>query len=151
MLLRPTLPTVDPLDDLRRSITQHGWAVRCVIDENPALCLAYTIGLTRHDHPEMVITGLPRDVGAAFLNLAGKIIVEDGGRFPAGTDTTALADGRPLPVIEVIDKSDLTAVEALYGDVPAVQVIWTDSAGNLPWEEDYANPPGTQPLLGSRP
>jgi hypothetical protein len=56
-----------------------------------------------------------------------------------------------MPVIEVVDISDLTAVVDLYGDVPALQVVWTDSRGHLPWEDGYANPPGSQSLLGRRP
>ena len=54
-----------------------------------------------------------------------------------------------MPVIEVVEKSDLTALDVLYGDVPAIQVVWTDSGGHLPWEPGYANPRGSQPLLGS--
>ena len=46
--------------------------------------------------------------------------------------------------------SGLTAVQGLYGDVRAVQVVWTDSRGRLPWEAGYANPRGSQPLLGAR-
>ena len=36
-----------------------------------------------------------------------------------------------MPILAVVDKSELTAVSAIYGDVPAIQVVWTDSAG--PW------------------
>ncbi|MBP6996153.1 MAG: DUF4262 domain-containing protein [Phycicoccus sp.] len=36
-----------------------------------------------------------------------------------------------------------------HSSVQAAQVVWTDSAGHLPWEPGYANPPGSQLLLGS--
>jgi hypothetical protein len=142
---------VNPLDDLRQKIDQYGWAVRCVQDADPTLCVAYTIGLTEHGHPEVAMTGLPPDVGKAFLNIVGEIVVREGGRFEAGNATAELADGPPMPVIEVVDISDLTAVVDLYGDVPALQVVWTDSRGHLPWEDGYANPRGSQSLLGRRP
>ena len=141
---------MDPVDDLRAKIGTYGWAIRNVADVDPEKCLSYTVGLTAHDHPEVVMTGLPPEVGTAFLNNVGEIVVREGGRFTAGEATTELADGPAMPVIAVSDKGDLTAVDAIYGDVPAVQVVWTDSGGRLPWEPDYANPPGSQPLLGSR-
>jgi hypothetical protein len=141
---------VNPLDDLRAKIDTYGWAIRNVSDSDPAKCLSYTVGLTAHDHPEVVMTGLPPEAGTAFLNIVGEIVVHEGGRFAAGEATTELADGRAMPVVAVTDKTDLTAVDAIYGDVPALQIVWTDSAGRLPWEPDYANPPGSQRLLGSR-
>ena len=140
---------MDPLDDLRAKIDAYGWAVWNVSDADAAKCLSYTVGLTAHGHPEAVMTGLPPDVGTAFLNIVGEIVVREGGRFLAGEATTELADGAAMPVVEVSDTSGLTAVEAIYGDVQAIQIVWTDSRGHLPWESGYANPPGSQPLLGS--
>jgi hypothetical protein len=104
--------------------------------------------LTAHGHPEVVMTGLPPEVGMAFLNIVGEIVVREGGRFTAGEATTDLADGPAMPVLTVLDKTDLTAVHAIYGDAPALQIVWTDSAGRLPREPGYANPPGSQRLLG---
>jgi hypothetical protein len=137
------------LDDLRAKIDTYGWAVRNVSDADASKCVSYTVGLAAHDHPEVVMTGLPPEVGTAFLNIVGEIVVREGGRFAAGEATTELADGPAMPVIEVLDKSELTAVDAIYGDVPALQIVWTDSRGCLPWEPSCANPPGSQPLLGS--
>lgn len=139
---------MDPLDELRSLIAAHGWAVRNVSDADPAKCLSYTVGLTASGHPEVVMTGLPPEVGTAFLNIVGEIVVREGERFTAGEPTTELADGPAMPVIEVLDTSGLTAVEAIYGGVSALQIVWTDSRGYLPWEPAYANPPGSQPLLG---
>ena len=141
---------VHPLDELRSLIDQHGWAVRNVADPDPANCFSYTIGLSAHGHPEVVMTGLPPDVGQAFLNIAGDLVVNGDGSFVTGETTTELADGPPMPILEVTDRSGLTAVEAIYGEVRAVQIVWTDSRGHLPWEAAYANPPGSQPLLGPR-
>jgi hypothetical protein len=140
---------VDPLDELRQLIAEHGWAVRHVVDPNPARCLSYTVGLTAHLHPEVVMTGLPHAVAHTFLNIAGRVVVREHGHFAPGEETTELAEGPAFPVIAVTDTSGLTAVESLYGDVRAVQLVWTDSRGNLPWDAAYANPPGSQPLLGA--
>lgn len=141
---------MDPLDELRAKIDTYGWAIRNVSDADPTKCLSYTVGLTAHGHPEVVMTGLPPEAGTAFLNIVAEIVVREGGRFTAGEATTELADGPAMPVLAVMDKTDLTAVDAIYGDVPALQIVWTDSGGRLPWEPGYANPPGSQRLLGSR-
>jgi hypothetical protein len=143
-------PVDEPLDDLRRLIAEHGWAVRHVVGPQPAQCFSYTVGLTAQLHPEIVMTGLPHAVAHAFLNNAGHVVVREHGHFAPGERATGLADGAAFAVIEVTDTSGLTAVESLYGDVRAVQVVWTDSAGRLPWEPGFANPPGSQPLLGPR-
>ena len=140
---------MDPLDALRLMIDDHGWAVRNVVSADPALCLSYTVGLTAIGHPEVVMTGLPSKIGHAFLNIAGGIVIREGGTLAAGSWSTEFADGPPLPIIAVEDTSALTAVQEIYGRVSAVQVIWTDSRGQFPWDEDYANPPGSQPVLGS--
>jgi len=130
-------------------IDRHGWAIRNVASSDPAECLSYTVGLTARGHPEVVMTGLPPDVGTAFLNIAGEIVVREAGRLEAGTSTAEFADGPPMPVIAVEDVSGLTAVEDLYGNVEAIQIIWSDSQGRFPWDEAYSNPPGSQPLPGS--
>ena len=137
------------LDELRDMINEHGWAVRNVMSADPAECLSYTVGLTAHGHPEVVMTGLPPEVGHAFLNIAGEIVVREGGTLTAGTRSFDFAEGPGMPVIAVEDTSGLTAVEQVYGRISAVQVIWSDSRGNFPWDVGYANPPGSQPLLGS--
>src|SRR3954452_2465090 len=141
---------MDPLEELQELIARHGWAVRHVVDPEPAACLSYTVGLTAHLHPEVVMTGLPPQVAHAFLNNAGAVVVREHGHFAPGDKTTALTEGPPFEVIAVTDTSALTAVQSLYGDVRAVQVVWTDSTGQLPWQPGYRNPPGSQPLLGPR-
>ena len=63
------------------------------------------------------MTGLPPEVGQAFLNIVGDIVVREGGQFTPGKTTTELADGPAMPVITVADTSALTAVKAIYDDV----------------------------------
>lgn len=128
-------------------IDAFGWAIRNVADSDPAKCLLYTVGLTAHGHPEVAMTRLPPNAGTAFVNIVGEVVVREKGEFRAGEATTELADGPPMEVLDVVDKSDLTAVRAILGDVPALQIVWTDSRGRLPWESSYANPPGSQRLL----
>src|SRR4051812_19918227 len=132
---------MDPLGELRALIDEHGWAVRHVAGRQPAEGFSYTVGLTGQLHPEIVMTGLPPDVAHVFLNNAGHVVVREHGHFAPGEPATGLADGHSFGVLAVTDTSGLTAVASLYGDVRAVQLVWTDSQGRLPWDRAYANPP----------
>lgn len=139
------------LDELVGLIETHGWAVRRVSPRagEPGVPFAYTIGLTAMGHPEVVEQGLPNDVGHKFLNLVGDE-VRAGRRFEADTTVTDLsAGGQPVAFVEVVDTSELTAVMQLYGRVEALQLVWSDSTGRLPWDPGFAPGPERQPLLGT--
>jgi hypothetical protein len=144
----------DPvLVQLRALIDKHGWAVRHVGagTEPGEAAFSYTIGLTALGHPEVIVTGLPFDHAQIFLNNIG-FDVRDGKRFRPGDTTEDLTEpGKPVAFIAVEDTSGLTAVVEVYGSVIAVQMVWPDSAGHLPWVEGYPNPPEAQPLLGPAP
>lgn len=141
------------LADLLGLIDEYGWAVRHVRagPEPGQAAFSYTVGLTAFSHPEVVITGMPSDHAQTFLNDIGAD-VRNGTRFEAGTVTEDLTEpGAPVVFLAVVDDEELTADEQVYGRVDAVQMVWPDSAGRLPWADGYNNPPGAQPLLGQQP
>ena len=144
----------DPvLADLLRLIAEHGWAVRHVgAGAGPGeAAFSYTVGLTAMGHPEVIVTGLPFDHAQTFLNNIGAD-VRDGKQFAPGSSTEDLTGpGAPVFFLAVADTSDLTAVEQVYGKVSAVQMVWPDSAGHLPWVTGYRNSYEAQPLLGVPP
>nr|WP_256871665.1 DUF4262 domain-containing protein [Paenarthrobacter nitroguajacolicus] len=131
-------------------IDKHGWAVRHVGAGHEA-AFSYTVGLTAVGHPEIVMEGLPFEVAQAFLNLMGEE-VKAGRRFTPGSITTDLTDSpAPIAFISVENITGLTAVAEVYGEVNALQAIWSDSTGRLPWESSYRNSADAQPLLGPVP
>ena len=139
--------------ELRQLIATHGWAVRHVGQRSGpgGTAFSYTVGLTGFGHPEVVITGLPFEHAQTFLNNIGAD-VRGGQRFSAGLQTEDLTEpGAPVVFIRAENTTGLTAVGQIYGVVEAIQMIWPDSAGNLPWTEAYRNRPDAQPLLGPMP
>lgn len=141
------------LQDLLRIVDEHGWAVRQVGAGPTAAEVQFscTVGLTALGHPEVVALGLPPEVAALFLNMIGDD-VRAGRRFEHGAVTAELTDGvSPVVFLRVVDTGRLTAVEEVCGRIDAVQVVWPDSTGRLPWQEGHRNPPTTQPLLGPPP
>jgi hypothetical protein len=141
------------LADLRGLIDEHGWAVRNVGAGDTAadVGFSYTIGLAGFGHPEVIVMGMPHESAHEFLNLIGDE-VRRGSRYQHGTVTGEFTDDdAPVVFIRVEDIGRLTAVDEVYGRVDALQMIWPDSTGRLPWQDGHRNPPGTQPLLGPLP
>ena len=131
-------------------IEEHGCAVRHVGAADEA-AFSYTVGLTAFEHPKIVMEGLPFEVAQAFLNLMGEE-VKAGKRFIPGSITTDLTEPpAPIAFISVENITGLTAVAEVYGKVEALQAIWSDSTGRLPWESSYRNAADVQPLLGPVP
>jgi hypothetical protein len=132
-------------------IDSHGWAVQMVSPGfgEEGVSFAYTVGLTAMGHPEVVEQGLPNEVGHAFLNVVGEE-VRGGRRFQPGTIVNDLsAGGEPVAFLRVDDTSGLTAVGQMYGVVDALQLVWSDSAGRLPWQPGFTLSADRQPLLGT--
>ena len=140
------------LRDLSRVVDRFGWAVLHGGGGGPAdPRWSHTAGLAGLGHPEVIVTGLPFEAGETYLNLVGEA-VRAGARFSPGTTTTALTDAdSPVVFLAVEQTERLAVLEQLHGSVEALQLVWPDSAGTLPWEEGHRNPPGAQPLLGPVP
>ncbi len=136
---------------MRETIAEYGWAIQHVgPGEDGEAPFSYTIGLTAMGHPELVMTAMPYEVAQDFLNLAG-LRIRDGYRFEPATLDSALTDDARVALITATDTSGLVGVEIMYDTVSAVQIIWPDSLGNLPWEDGYRNQPDVQQLLGPLP
>ena len=140
------------LRDLRRVVDRFGWAVLHGGGTAPGdPRYSYTVGLSAWQHPEVIVVGLPFQAGEKYLNLVGEA-VRAGARFTPGTTTTALTDAdSPVVFLQVTDAERLSVAEQFNGAVDALQLVWPDSTGALPWDEGHRNPPGAQPLLGPLP
>lgn len=130
------------------TIARFGWLVQWV--EPTRLCgaLAYTVGLTDHDLPELVVTGLAGPPAAQLLNAAGDLLhecpVEAGDVWPVGE--------RQLEVVAVPEPSfHLLTAATLYGPrLRALQLVHADDRGVWPWHRDHRGGTGGQPVLGPR-
>jgi hypothetical protein len=140
------------LRDLRRVVDRFGWAVLHGGGSSPDdPRYSYTVGLSAWQHPEVIVVGLPFQAGETYLNLVGEA-VRAGARFAPGAATTALTDAdSPVVFLQVTEAERMALAEQFDGSVEALQLVWPDSTGLLPWQEGHRNPPGAQPLLGPRP
>ncbi|MGW6693924.1 DUF4262 domain-containing protein [Rhodococcus sp. NPDC054953] len=144
---------------MRRTIERYGWALQYVestVDRSgvhPAYC--YTVGLTGHGLPELVITGRVSDQSAVVLSELGSVLL-DGSRLGPGDEVTV--GGLDVCLVEVRECEFwlLRAVEH-HGRIRALQVVWADCQGRYPWEGAHGSTEWTgavahlQPLLGPPP
>lgn len=127
------------VQDLKRSIDEFGWALQYVESEvdrygiHPAFC--YTVGLTDLGSPEIVVTGRGPQESSRILNSLGSFVASGLLDIEAGMGCSAA--GFELFTIDVPDCADiLHAASDVYGNgrFGAVQTVWRDLDGSLPWE-----------------
>lgn len=134
-------------------IDKHGWMVQHVGggDGPGEVPFSYTVGLTALGHPEFILYSLPYEYAHELLNILGSE-VKRGHRYRADSLTSDPTNtAPPVALISVVDTADLIVANAIYGEIEALQVIWPDSKGRLPWVDGYANAPEAQPFMGIVP
>jgi hypothetical protein len=147
------------LFDIHGAIQRRGYFVQYVVADRPDPPWAYTIGFLDHDHPEVIVLGLSPESSAGILRIVHEHVVA-GDRLPVGREHGHDANGLPFALIRVddrfVDESDyLLGCHHYYakrnGNVPevrAVQLVWADASGHLPWEDGFdASLLRFQPLL----
>jgi hypothetical protein len=138
------------LDHIRRMITRVGWAVQYVEDDRRHASFAYTVGLTGFGLPELVVTGLRALRAMTMLNDAADDMVSSDAPSP-GT-TIAMSDGSRVEVVRLPHpEAHLNIALDLYGnELRALQLVWADDRGRLPWHPVFRSNRGGQPVLGPR-
>lgn len=135
-----------------RKIDEHGWAVVGIIDHRPPW--SYTLGLSLHGHPELVIVDMDYDIALNILNRTGHLLHGHGVPIDEAADalTAELADAEAeedfvlrLGVVPV-EYSWLRSSVFNYAQEywlthkapETYQIVIGDPAGKLPWEPGYA-------------
>jgi hypothetical protein len=139
----------DYLDHLQDTIMCHGWAVQAV--EHDKRPLAYTVGLSDHGLPELLITGLDPTVSHRVLNSLAHMIIDEGTPLASAMRIDHM-DGFRLEVVEVDHPEvHLKFAVALCGNgIRALQLVWADDRGRWPWDAGWGHGRRRQPVLGIR-
>ena len=140
----------DHLDRVRDIVRRNRFAVQVV--ERSRCCpeLCYSIGLTPHGLPELVVSGAPPGDGAKLVDIWGSYVL----------DEKVVLAGEILRcgpfLMQAVDvehpQEHLLVASACFGEaVRGLQLVIADSHGRWPWDVGYrAGRPG-QLVLGPRP
>lgn len=141
----------DYTEHMQELIASFGWAVQGVERDRIHPPWAYTVGLTGHRRPELVITGMELDQATAVLNGVAAHLVH--AEPPAPGTQAQLRDGPLVEIVTVaVPWAHLNMAVELYGDgISGLQLVHADGQGNWPWDGRYqGGGPGGQPVLGRR-
>ena len=131
-------------DDLRRierTIAKHGVAVASRPPRpGCSAAYAYTVGLTAHRHPELLIFGIPSPTAHTTLNWLARQVIHDGATIGAGSRQNVLGSRTPVTVVNAdhaLAADYVTVPYVLYGSahVSVRQVCYPDARGRYQWQD----------------
>ena len=137
----------DYIRHLSRIVERNGWAVQGVERGRVQPPWAYTIGLTRHGLPELVVTGMRPTKAAELLNDVAEHCLHAAPPKPG--EVVPMVGGPTFEVVKVAQPAGrmIVATEILNTKFTALQLVHADYRGTWPWETGYR---GVQPVLGAR-
>jgi hypothetical protein len=137
-------------EKMRMNIARQGWHAALVEGGRDSPAFGYTVGLTELRHAEILITGRePREIYLMLAEMA-HMVLGHGTRLPA-TLNVRLSSRRVYLAPMEEQKEVLLYAHKLYGRrLRAVQAVWADESGQLPWQQDVVDVL-TQPLYGTPP
>lgn len=146
----PELTWEDQLAYVRRALEQNCWVVIGVHGEPYRPAYSYTVGLTDHGLPELVVTGLPLKRAADVLGGAAMDVLEGALLVPG--ERVRMAGGPGVEIVQVAEPgAHLDVAAGLFGrQLVALQLVYADRRGHLPWDKRFRGGRGGQPVLGAR-
>ena len=145
----PDLGPDDVLDRVRADIARRRFAMVSVKGSACSAELSYTVGLTEHGLPELVVMAVRPPDASRLLDLWGDYLLDESAVLPGETLETgpwlleAVAVERP--------EQHLFVVHRLYGErLRALQLVWADARGRWPWDLGHRARRAGQPVLGPR-
>jgi hypothetical protein len=133
------------------TIARSGVHLEFVPQPTPLETCWYTIGLTDHDHPELILFGLPPDLSRPVLHAVADDVVAGRRTCVAGRQADDVLDGHQVLFVAVTEPDRHLPVAARFyagtdSAVAALQIVWPDRYHRWPWQ------PGTRvddmPVLG---
>lgn len=140
------LPTAsdEPDRKLLSDVQQYGWHVLKILGDETGPEYCFSVGLYySFGHPEILVMGLPTQAGHQLINLAATQIA-DGKVFKPAERVNGLLEGFSCSFITI----DISHYQEYLGygiwfyrqlkqPFPAIQLVWPDKQGRLPWESSY--------------
>ena len=153
------LPKAESEYDLKLldDVTKIGWHHVHVQAEGSEPAFAFSLGFyANFGHPEIIVIGLPPDTAQQLLNIAEIHIVGAKSKYEPRKPYLDIAQGTRVAFIPVEQKYMAEYFgygrwfyQSKRGEFPALQMVWPDKEGRLPWEKGFDSRFNKiQPLLG---
>ena len=99
----------------------------------------YTVGLTGHGHPELILFGLPPDLCRPVLRAVAADLVAGRRTVTAGQHADDVLAGHEVRFVEVTEPERHLPVAAQFyattgAAVRALQIVWPDRYRRWPWD-----------------
>lgn len=109
----------------------------------------YTVGLTEHGLPELIVTGQRPELANRLVRLWGDYLLDESLVLPG---EWLHAEPFVLEAVQVKEpQQHLRVAHRFYGDqLRALQLVWADPDGRWPWDPGFRARSAGQPLLGDR-
>jgi len=136
------------LELIYEKVKENGWTAIFIQDDRTPF--AYTIGLHEHGLPELLVAGMPPERANLVLNTVAEYIRRGGRPVPG---ERMLIDGELLLDFVQVQHpmAHLKFAFSIYGpDMRALQLVWPDDNGHLPWCAEFSNGGVRQPVFGVR-
>lgn len=146
---QPDLTTEEYDDHIRALIAEHRFAIQAVGGSRCHAEFSYTVGLTAHGLPELVVTGVRVADASRLLRHWGDYLLDTSLVLPGET----LESGPwVMEAVEVEQPQEhlFTAIRIFGEQVRGLQLAWADARGVWPWEPGHRARRAGQPLLGGR-
>jgi len=141
----------DYLDYMQDLINRFGWAVVGVEGDRIHPAWAYTLGLTPHGKPELLVTGLPLPRATWLLNAVAEYVLDTA--VPRPGEEVQVEGGPLMEAVRVAQPTaHLNVAVDFYGPgIQALQLVYIDDRGHWPWDPGFRGQHrGGQPVLGVR-
>lgn len=141
----------DYLDYMQDLINRFGWAVVGVEGDRIHPAWAYTLGLTPHGKPELLVTGLPLPRATWLLNAVAEYVLDTA--VPQPGEEVQVEGGPLMEAVRVAQPTaHLNVAVDFYGPgIQALQLVYIDDRGHWPWHPGFRGQHrGGQPVLGVR-
>jgi hypothetical protein len=139
------------LRQVGEAIHRSGVYLEFVPQPTPLETCWYTVGMTTHDQPELIVFGLPPDISRPVLRSVAHDVIAGRRTITAGQYADDVLDGHLVHFVAVTEPDRHLPVAAHFysvtgNSVQALQIVWPDRYRRWPWQ------PGTRvddmPVLG---
>lgn len=129
-------------EKLLSDVKEVGWHIVGIEADDKGPAYSFSVGMKYSLHkPEILIMGLPSEVGIGLINNIG-YMQREGIEFKANKNYEDVLEGFPVQFVEV-DRAHyyeyLGYACWFYrgNDFKVLQMVWTDKQGFFPWDKEF--------------